>query len=322
MSDVDDARVHEAGHALVKGVALAAILSIALVAGLLWLRSPSRTASDEPRPHAPATIDGQTTPVPRTPEAELEASYRRLLAEDGWKAASPGKNAAGLWRAVHEKTGLTFVLIPAGSFKMGSPEHEAGRDDDEPLRMVSIRKPFLFSETECTQDAWDRVGGEDRRRFKGAELPIDGVSWNDARQWCKKAGLRLPTEAEWEYASRAGTDTRYSFGDDEDRLHKHGWYLENSRDRTQEVATLKPNSWGLYDMHGNVREWCEDVYLEDHAGAPRDGSASLSGPSSNRVLRGGGFSGRAQWNRSASRVRFDPDLRHPDASFRPARDAP
>jgi formylglycine-generating enzyme required for sulfatase activity len=322
MSNRDHGFLHESGHALAKGVAVAAILSAMLIGGILFMRSRDRSGQDEVHPRATATTGRQTSPVPRTPPAELEASYRRLLTEEGWRAASPEKNAAGLWRAFHEKTELTFLLLPAGSFTMGSPDHEEDRDDDELARTVSIQKPFLLSETECTQEAWDRVGGDDRRRFTGANLPIEGVSWNEARQWCQEAGLRLPTEAEWEYAGRAGTNSRYSFGDDVAKLEEHGWFLSNSADRTQEVATLKPNPWGLYDMHGNVREWCEDVYLEDHAGAPTEGSATLSGPSSYRVLRGGGFSGQARWNRSASRVRFDPDLRHPDASFRPARDAP
>jgi formylglycine-generating enzyme required for sulfatase activity len=322
MSDRDPVVVREPGHALVRGVAVAAILSAMLIGGILLIRSRDRSEQVERLPHAPSPTVQHATRVPRTPPAELEASYRRLLAEDGWKAASPEKNATGLWRAIHEKTELTFVLIPAGSFTMGSPDHQKDRDDDEPLRTASIPKPFLLSETECTQEAWDRMGGDDRRQFTGARLPIEGVSWNEARQWCARAGLRLPTEAEWEYACRAGTSSRYSFGDDEAELENHGWFRGNSGDRTQDVATLKSNAWGLYDMHGNAREWIEDFYFEEDASVPAEGSAKLSGPSSFRVLRGGGFSGHARWNRSASRVRFDPDMRHPDVSFRPARDAP
>lgn len=302
---------------------VAALASVVLVVVVLLLRSGGPTIPEHGLPHEDRLHTGTKTeeegarPAPQLTEQELERSYRRLLAEGGWKAAQPEKNAAGLWRAIHEKTGLTFVLIPPGSLTMGSPKDDEHRDDDESLRSVSIRKPFLLCETECTQDAWDRVGGDDHRRVTGGSLPIVGVSWYDAKEWCEKAGLRLPTEAEWEYACRAGERTRYSFGDDHSKLEEYGWYLGNSANGPEQVATLKPNPWGLYDMHGNVREWTEDIYHEDD-----DGETPHSGASSYRVLRGGSFSGEARWARSASRVRFDPGLRQPDTSFRPARDAP
>lgn len=155
----------------------------------------------------------------------------------------------------HQATGLEFVLIPGGTFLMGDREFEHTRP-----HAVSVAKPFFLCRTEVTQAAWDRIGGEDERTFHGAELPIEGITGEAVLDWCKRAGLRLPTEAEWELACRAGTKGRFNCGGNEERLFEHAWLAENSRRRTHPVARKRTNGFGLHDMHGNVSEWCLAAY--------------------------------------------------------------
>ena len=230
--------------------------------------------------------------------------------------------------------GIEFVKIPAGEFDMGSPASEIDRSDFEgPVHRVKISKAFYMGKYEITQKQWRDVMGTNPSYFKGDNLPVENVSWNDAQEFIKKLnekeGLnkyRLPSEAEWEYAARAGTTSRYSFGDDESKLGDYAWYAENSGLRppkkgdyfgydeddwinnkwngiTHDVGQNKPNPWGLYDMYGNVREWVQDTYHDNYTGAPVDGSAweSESGYS-NIVSRGGSWFINARACRSASRA--------------------
>ena len=149
--------------------------------------------------------------------------------------------------------------------------------------------------------------GENPSAFKGAQRPVEKVSWHEAKDYCKRVGMRLPSEAEWEYACRAGTQTRYCYGDDENRLGEYAWYNRNSGEETHVVGQKRPNAWGLYDMHGNVFEWCEDVYHDSYAGAPSNGRAWMEGGySGGRVLRGGSWFDDALYCRSAYRVRSGP----------------
>jgi formylglycine-generating enzyme required for sulfatase activity len=158
--------------------------------------------------------------------------------------------------------------------------------------------------------------------FKGDNLPVEQVSWNDVQDFIKKLNekeggnkYRLPTEAEWEYSARAGTTTRYSFGDDESMLGDDAWYNSNSGSKTHDVGQKKPNPWGLYDMHGNVYDWVQDIWHPNYNGAPTDGSA-WEEIGSLRVFRGGDWSYIAGPCRSANRFFNVPDLRDPSIGFR------
>jgi len=189
---------------------------------------------------------------------------------------------------------MKMVLIPAGKFMMGSPDSAQGRIDFEvPQHEVILSKPFYMGVTEVTQAQYQAVMGKNPSEFKGATNPVETVSWNDATEFCKKLSektrqaVRLPTEAEWEYACRAGTQTAFSFGDDLSALGDYAWWDGNSDKTTHPVGQKKPNSWGLYDMHGNVWEGCADWYGEYPKGPATDPSGPATGD--RRVLRGGAW---------------------------------
>jgi formylglycine-generating enzyme required for sulfatase activity len=211
---------------------------------------------------------------------------------------------------------MKFKLIPAGKFTMG--------EGDE-AHEVTLTKPFKMGVHEVTQAQYEQVMGVNPSHFKGAENPVEMVSWDDAVEFCRKlselpaekaAGnvYRLPTEAQWEYACRAGTTTKFSFGDDESELGQYAWYDENSENTNHAVGGKQPNAWGLYDMHGNVWEWCQDWY-EVH---PNAAVTDPTGPTSSgsRVIRGGGWSGPAEYCRSANRGGSMPSTRYGSSGFR------
>jgi len=214
------------------------------------------------------------------------------------------------------KTGLEFVLVPGGAFMMGSPDFEVGRKDNEsPQHRVTV-KPFLLCRTQCTQKAWDLIGGSDDRPQDVADLPIQCVTWKDSTAWCRKAGLRLPSEAEWEYACRAGTTTRFFFGDSDSQLGDYIWDDRVLRVIVElfRVAGKKPNALGLYDMHGNGSEWCQDTWHDNYRRAPTDGSAWESWFSSYRVVRGSN-NNDPLFNRSACRSKHRSADNGMDRSF-------
>ncbi len=192
--------------------------------------------------------------------------------------------------------GMEFVEIPSGEFMMGSPYDEMYRERDEgPVHKVTIEYPFYLGKFEVTQEQWGKVMGNNPSNFKGEDLPVDNVSWNDAQEFIRKLNeiedtdkYRLPSEAEWEYACRAGSTTKYSFGNDESKLEDYAWYLSNSEGETHPVGQKKPNPWGLYDIYGNVWEWVQDTHHSDYSSAPSDGSAWTSGGNSH-VARGSSF---------------------------------
>ncbi len=193
-------------------------------------------------------------------------------------AAAPAELALDLGGGVT----MHMVLIRPGKFMMGEYQdrHE-----------VTISKPFYMGVTEVTQAQYEAVMGTNPSKFKGATNPVEMVAWNDATDFCKKLSaktrraVRLPTEAEWEYACRAGTQTAFSFGDDPSALGEYAWYENNSKKMPHPVGQKKPNAWGLYDMYGNVWEWCADWFGDYPKGPATDPSGPASGKL--RAVRGG-----------------------------------
>ena len=206
---------------------------------------------------------------------------------------------------------LELVLIPAGKFKMGSPTTEFGRHNGETQHEVTITKQFYMGKYEVTQEQWEGVMGiNPSTKSKGAKLPVTSVSWEDCQEFIKKlnektsGGYRLPTEAEWEYACRAGTKTSYSFGD---YLMKKDANVDMGSS-TKVVGSYKPNAFGLYDMHGNVWEWCEDWREDYPLGAVTDPKGPATGE--DRILRGGSFFDNVSSARSSYRFNYSPTLRN------------
>jgi uncharacterized repeat protein (TIGR01451 family) len=231
---------------------------------------------------------------------------------------------ADLGETFTNTVGMEFVTIPAGEFEMGSPSDEEGRKENEgPVHHVNIEKAFHMGKYEVTQKQWRAIMGDNPSWFMGGDsLPVEWVSWNEVQEFIKKLNekegtdkYRLPSEAEWEYACRAGTITRYSFGDSESKLGDYAWYSDNSDKKTHPVGQKKPNSWGLYDMHGNVWEWVQDSWHDGYNGAPADGSA-WEGDGADRVIRGGCWHDFARSCRSANRVHVGPGLSYRDLGFR------
>lgn len=223
---------------------------------------------------------------------------------------------------------MAFVWVPPGRYRMGSPRDELNRRAGEQPHIVSLRRGFWLGRTEVTQAQWAAVMGVNPSYFQpgGDDHPVDNVSYDDCRAFIQRLNAltgnryRLPTEAEWEYACRAGESGAYAFGNDPSRLGEYAWYRDNSEGRTRPVATRKPNAWGLYDMHGNVREWCQDWFgpYRDHTPVNPQGPAQ----GVHRLLRGGGWDSSADECRSAARYVAvqDGPPRHPGFGLRLVRD--
>jgi formylglycine-generating enzyme required for sulfatase activity len=219
--------------------------------------------------------------------------------------------------------GVTFKMFLVSGrvcFLMGSPENEPQRFDDETQHRVIISRDFWLAETTCTQELWNAVIGNNPSYFKGENLPVETVSWNDCQKFITGINkintgfkFRLPTEAEWEYACRAGTNTPFSFGNNitTDQVNYDGNYPYNGsqkgeyRNKTVSVKSLPPNPWGFYEMHGNVWEWCQDYYNKYK---------------SSNVLRGGSWDNPAKYCRCAYRSRLTPGNRDGSLGFRLAGD--
>jgi formylglycine-generating enzyme required for sulfatase activity len=222
---------------------------------------------------------------------------------------------------------LEFIWIPTpGEFMMGDAP-QGGQDDHRPR--VRLTKAFYISKTPVTQAEYEGIAGSNPSQFKdsGPNAPVERVSWDEAMEFCRKtteslrangqnAGweITLPTEAQWEYACRAGTDTAYYTGDSESDLSRAGWYSGNSGQRTHPVGEKEANAWGLYDMHGNVWQWCFDWYGDLPSGSAVDPTGASSGP--NRVYRGGSWRFDAVNCRSAHRTGFEPGFRFNNVGFR------
>jgi formylglycine-generating enzyme required for sulfatase activity len=216
---------------------------------------------------------------------------------------------------------LEMVGLPAGQFLMGSPDSDPDASDfEKPQHQVQVNS-FAIGKYPITQAQYEAVMGINPSLFQNnPQNPVESVSWDDAQAFCQKLSqitgktYRLPTEAEWEYACRAGTTTRFYFGDDANQLGDYAWYIGNSQGETHPVGQKRPNAWGLYDMSGNVWEWCEDDWHDNYKNAPSDGSAWLTddniyqivrGGSWYKLLRGGSWDYQPEYCRSASRYLFD-----------------
>ena len=235
-------------------------------------------------------------------------------------------NISSLDSIITNSVGMRLTLIPSGEFTMGSPDPELERGADEVRHRVTISRSFYLGVYEVTQSEYKSVIGTNPSAHKRPTNPVEQVNWKDAVEFCrtlselpaeKAAGnrYRLPTEAEWEYACRAGTTTAFSFGDDKTLLHQFGWFGGNSGlTRLHPVGMKKPNPWGLYDMHGNVWEWCHDWY----AAYPTADVIDPAGPTSGdvRIDRGGSWHYLGRFCRSASRFRFAPAQRTSVLGFR------
>jgi formylglycine-generating enzyme required for sulfatase activity len=260
--------------------------------------------------------------------AETAAAAKTPDAATVKKHMTPAQLALG--DPVVNSVGMVLVPIPAGQFQMGSPDSDKDvKDKEKPQHLVKITKPFYLSVNEVTQQQYEKVMGVRPWKGKkyvqeGPDYPATYVGHDAAVEFCRKLSeqegveYRLPTEAQWEYACRAGTKTVYSFGDDSSKLGQHAWYYKNAWDIGEKyahrVGQKQPNPWGLYDIHGNVWEWCGDWYGK-YEGVAVDDPASGRG----RVLRGGSFLNEAGSCRSAFRDYWPLDFHVSNFGFRVSR---
>ncbi len=251
------------------------------------------------------------------------------------RRVEPGGGKAKPPEIVRTASGMEMVLIPAGSFTMGS---DGGKADQSPAHEVWVDS-FLIDRHEITQEVYGKLVQPNGSHFKGPQRPSEMISWGDAALYCnqrsraeglepcydeetaecdfKANGYRLPTEAEWEYACRAGTTTRWSFGNDPGMLRKHGWFKGNAGKTTHPAKQKGPNAWGIFDMHGSVLEWCNDMYDEDYYKTSPKKNPRGPAEGEKYVLRGGAWNSSQEACGSAYRVGEDPGFQ--DACF--ARDA-
>ncbi len=226
----------------------------------------------------------------------------------------------------HLPAPFRMLHLPGGTFRMGSPPGIDNSDNERPDHDVTL-SDFWLGELPVTQDLWQVVMGSNPANFKGSRRPVETVSWNEAQAFIQKLNrltnktYRLPTEAEWEYAARGGnTGAGFQYAGS-DLLPQVGWYHGNSDGQTHEAGLLLPNELGLYDMSGNVWEWCQDLWHENYEGAPEDGSAwEKGGDRPGRVLRGGSWGSNDNNCRTANRLSIEPDDRYGNVGFRLAQD--
>jgi eukaryotic-like serine/threonine-protein kinase len=280
------------------------------------------------------TVNGQgggrptATPKPKssprsTPQPNTRATPRPTPRATPRTAATPTPRRTA--------PQIELALIPAGTFQMGSPDTEQGRSSDEGPRHQVTLQSFYMSKYEVTQAQYQAVTGTNPSSFRGDDRPVENVSWFEAVEFCRLLSqmtgkeYRLPSESQWEYACRAGTTTAFAFGQtltseqaNFDGNYQYGITSKGVfRQETTPVGSFQPNAFGLYDMHGNVSEWCQDWYHESYQGAPADGSAWESGGAQQfRIVRGGSWYIDAGNLRSADRYRLDPNGRGNNFGFR------
>jgi formylglycine-generating enzyme required for sulfatase activity len=266
-------------------------------------------------------------PAPAAPTMRTETPKPMVKTDPAPESAYPADRGMEGSRAgeVREFGGIEMVWCPPGEFWMGSPEDEAGRFEEEKQHRVTLTRGFWMAKTETTQGKWEAIAGDNPSEFKGEDFPVETVSWDDVEGWIGKMNEKtpmpsgwkwsLPTEAQWEYACRAGTETAFAGTGELDEM---GWYSANVGTSTEPVGTKKANDWGLHDMHGNVREWCADwhEYYED--GPVTDPENIESEFVGVRVCRGGALWDSAKKCRSAMRDGILPADRYHFLGFRPA----
>ena len=278
----------------------------------------------------------------RSGPAPFDATTARSAAEAQAAQLAWARSLGQSEPTVSNSVGMKFAIIPPGEFQMGPSKAEEKRtalqaliegdpswtSSESPLHRVRITRPYFLQTTEVTQGQWKAVMGTEPWRFEkdvrhGDHLAATYISWEDAQLFCRKLGekegatYRLPTEAEWEYACRAGTTTRYHFGDSEDRLGEYAWFYDNAWDIDEkyahQVGRKKPNAWGLFDMHGNASELCRDAFDKDYYRQFASRTAvDPQGPSSgdsDRVGRGGCWFSSPSYCRAANRSRYSPGSR-------------
>jgi formylglycine-generating enzyme required for sulfatase activity len=258
------------------------------------------------KPQPAPIIIAESPPVPEPPRDPIKRGDKAFRDDLG--------------NGVH----MEMVRIPSGRFALGSPTNETGRRDNEsPMSEVNI-PAFYMAKFVVTQEQWVAIMGSNLAIFReNLQAPVENISWLEAQEFCRKLAAktqhlyRLPSESEWEYACRAGTNTAYHFGDSPTQLADYAWFADNSNKRSHPVGAKVPNPWGLYEMHGGVWEWCEDIWHDNFNGAPADGSVWVNdGYTSRRVRKGGSWSNEAKLCRSASREWHWQSDRYNDISFR------
>ncbi len=260
-------------------------------------------------PPTPQIVDPNVQGV--TPEKKQEPRVStQAVAPGGEPKREPPASPPGTIRE-NPKDGLRYVYIPAGKFQMGcSPGDTECDEDEKPAHEVTLTKGYWLGQTEVTQGAYRKVTGKSPSNFKGDDRPVERVSWDEAVGYCTTVGLRLPTEAEWEYAARAGT-TGARYG----ALDQVAWYDKNSGGGTKPVASKQPNAWGLYDMLGNVWEWTADYWAGKYpVGAAVDPQGPASG--TERFVRGGAWDNSPRDLRASYRYGGEPSGRYDDRGFR------
>jgi len=290
-----------------------------------------QNSSNDTQESSPSSL----TPISNTPNTgrlALQTFQFEIVTVDaqGKITDRPPSQAKFLTEYLGNGISLEMVEIPGGKFAMGSPKGEKEQYPDEvPQHTVTIQ-PFFIGKFAVTQEQYQVITGKNPSNFKGAKRPVESVSWDLAIAFCdqlsQKTGkmYRLPTEAEWEYACRAGTTTPFNFGETmtTEIANYEGNYTYGSapkgqyRRQTTDVSSFPPNAFGLYDMHGNVWEWCQDTYHADYKGAPTDGSAWINENDHRRILRGGSWFGTPRLCRSALRNRIARDFRYSFVGFR------
>ncbi|WP_256621889.1 formylglycine-generating enzyme family protein [Methanolobus chelungpuianus] len=245
----------------------------------------------------------------------LAISVTGCTSDDNGDDNADGSLSSGTGDAGDELTnsiGMEFRYVEAGTFTMGSPKYAAS----QPVHQVRLQKPFYIGRYEVTQEQWVEIMGSNPSVSQGNKKPVESVSWNEVQEFIAKlnkeegtAKYRLPTEAEWEYASRAGTTTLYSLGEMDEKegpfLRDYAWYQPNSGGSTHNVGEKLPNPWGLHDTYGNVAELVQDSWGDTYSAAKEDGSAVVKSGSTLVVARGGSYSSKDNALESAYRAKKD-----------------